>query len=63
VKRTIVTTADRASLLPIDRDALVAEAGVKHAVTSSFTAGVSYSGQFGQRATDEAFKGHLNWSF
>jgi fibronectin-binding autotransporter adhesin len=49
--------------VPIDRDAFVAEAGVNYAVTSSFTVGLSYAGQFGQRATDNAFKGHLDLSF
>ena len=48
---------------PIDRDAFVAEAGVNYAVTSALTVGLSYSGQFGQRAYDNAFKGHLNLSF
>ena len=49
--------------IPIDRDAFVAEAGVNYAVTSALTVGLSYSGQFGQRAYDNAFKGHLNLSF
>jgi outer membrane autotransporter protein len=49
--------------IPIDRDAFVAEAGANYAVTSALTVGLSYSGQFGQRAYDNAFKGHLNLSF
>jgi outer membrane autotransporter protein len=49
--------------IPIDRDAFLAEAGVNYAVTSALTVGLSYSGQFGQRAYDNAFKGHLNLSF
>ena len=52
-----------ASGVPIDRDAFVAEAGMSYAVSSSVSVGVSYSGQFGQRATDNAFKGRLDWSF
>ena len=52
-----------ASGVPIDRDAFVAEAGVNYAVSSMFTVGLSYAGQFGQRATDNAFKGHLGLSF
>ncbi|MBV8183334.1 MAG: autotransporter domain-containing protein [Hyphomicrobiales bacterium] len=48
---------------PIDRDAFVAEAGVHYAVNPSLTVGVSYSGQFGQRATDNAFKGRLDWTW
>jgi fibronectin-binding autotransporter adhesin len=49
--------------VPIDRDAFLAEAGLDYAVTSAVTAGISYSGQFGQRATDNAFKGHLDVAF
>ena len=30
---------------------------------SVITLGVSYSGQYGKRATDSAFKGHLDVSF
>jgi fibronectin-binding autotransporter adhesin len=49
--------------IPIDRDAFVAEAGVNYAVSSMLSVGVSYSGQFGERATDNAFKGHITLSF
>jgi len=49
--------------VPIDRDAVLAEAGVDYAVTSAVTLGLSYSGQFGQRAADNAFKGNLDISF
>ncbi|MFI5011657.1 MAG: autotransporter domain-containing protein [Hyphomicrobiales bacterium] len=49
--------------VPIDRNALVAEAGLDYAVSSMVTLGVSYSGQYGKRATDNAFKGHLDVSF
>jgi fibronectin-binding autotransporter adhesin len=49
--------------VPVDRDALVAEAGLDYAVSSMVTVGVSYSGQFGQRAIDNAFKGLLDVSF
>jgi fibronectin-binding autotransporter adhesin len=49
--------------VPIDRDAFVAEAGVNYALSPMFTVGLSYAGQFGQRATDNAFKGHLDLSF
>jgi outer membrane autotransporter protein len=49
--------------VPIDRDAFLAEAGLDYAVTSAMTLGVSYSGQYGQRATDNAIKGRLNVSF
>jgi len=46
--------------VPIDRDAFVAEAGIDYALTSMLSVGVSYSGQYGQRATDNAFKGNVN---
>ena len=49
--------------IPIDHAALVAETGVNYAVTSMLTLGLSYSGQFGQGATDNAFKGNLNLRF
>ncbi|MBV9589077.1 MAG: autotransporter domain-containing protein, partial [Hyphomicrobiales bacterium] len=52
-----------ASGVPIDRDAFVAEAGVNYAVSSMFSVGLSYSGQFGQRATDNAFKGRVDLRF
>jgi outer membrane autotransporter protein len=48
---------------PIDRNAVVVEAGVNYAVANAVTLGISYSGQFGQRATDNAFQAHLNVSF
>jgi fibronectin-binding autotransporter adhesin len=47
----------------VDRDAIVAEAGLDYVVSSVITLGVSYSGQYGRRATDNAFKGHLDVSF
>ncbi|MBV9977973.1 MAG: autotransporter domain-containing protein, partial [Hyphomicrobiales bacterium] len=49
--------------VPIDRDAFVAEAGLDYALTSMLSVGVSYSGQYGQRAIDNAVKGHLEWQF
>ena len=49
--------------MPIDRDAFVAEAGLDYSVSSMVTVGVSYSGQYGQRATDSALKGHFDVSF
>ncbi len=49
--------------VPIDRDALLAEAGLDYAVTSAFKIGVSYSGQYGQRAFDNAIKAQLDVSF
>ena len=49
--------------VPIDRDAFVAEAGIDYSLTSMLSVGVSYSGQYGQRATDNAFKGNVNLRF
>ena len=49
--------------VPIDRDALLAEAGLDYAVTSAIKIGVSYSGQYGRSAFDNAFKAQLDVSF
>ena len=49
--------------VPIDRDAFVSETSLDYAVSQRVTVGVSYSGQYGRRATDSAFKGHVNVSF
>ena len=49
--------------VPIDRDAFVAEAGIDYSLTSMLSVGISYSGQYGQRATDNAFKGNVNLRF
>ncbi|MBV8427260.1 MAG: autotransporter domain-containing protein, partial [Hyphomicrobiales bacterium] len=48
---------------PIDRDAFVAEAGIDYALTSMFSVGVSYSGQYGARAMDNAVRGNVNLRF
>jgi fibronectin-binding autotransporter adhesin len=49
--------------VPIDRDAFVAEVGIDYAVTSSVRVGISSSTQIGNRASDYAFKGHIEVSF
>jgi len=49
--------------VPIDRDSFVAEAGVDYAISPAMKVGLSYSGQFGQRAMDNSFKGHFDWRF
>ena len=49
--------------VPIDRDALVTETSLDYAVSNMVKVGVSYSGQYGKRATDNAFKGHVDVSF
>jgi outer membrane autotransporter protein len=49
--------------VPVARDAFVAEAGLDYQVSDAVKAGLSYSGQYGRRSSDSAFKGHLNVSF
>ena len=49
--------------VPIDRDAFVSETSLDYAVSQRVTVGVAYSGQYGRRATDSAFKGHVDVSF
>jgi uncharacterized protein with beta-barrel porin domain len=49
--------------VPIDRDAFVAETSLAYKVTNAVTIGVSYSGQYGKRATDNALKGQVDVSF
>ncbi|GBU18169.1 MULTISPECIES: autotransporter domain-containing protein [Methylobacterium] len=49
--------------LPIDRDALVAEAGLDLRVAPNATLGVAYRGQAGDRAQDHAVKGNLTLRF
>ncbi|WP_167367840.1 S8 family serine peptidase [Methylobacterium pseudosasicola] len=49
--------------LPIDRDALVAEAGLAVLLTPAATLGVSYTGQIGARAQDHAAKGAFTVRF
>ena len=47
----------------IDRDAFIAEAGVKYAVNSRVSASLSYAGQVGQRGTANAFKTRIDVNF
>jgi len=49
--------------VPIDRNALVSQTNLDYAVSDMVTAGISYSSQIGRRATDNAFKGHVDVSF
>ncbi len=48
---------------PLDRDALVSEAGLDYRATSAITLGVSYQGQIGARAEDHAVKGRFEVRF
>ncbi|MDP4004542.1 autotransporter domain-containing protein [Methylobacterium sp. NEAU K] len=45
--------------VPIDRDALVAQAGLDLPVAPNATLGVAYTGQVGARAQDQAVKGNF----
>jgi subtilase-type serine protease len=49
--------------LPIDRDALVAEAGLDLRIARDTTLGVAYTGQIGDRAQDHAVKGNFTYRF
>ncbi|WP_374841277.1 autotransporter-associated beta strand repeat-containing protein, partial [Mycoplana ramosa] len=49
--------------IPIDRDALVAEAGLDWQIGEDMTLGVSYGGQVGERAQEHAVKGNFSWRF
>ncbi|MCJ2011423.1 autotransporter serine protease [Methylobacterium sp. J-076] len=49
--------------VPIDRDALVAEAGLDLAVAPNATLGLAYTGQTGTRAQDQAVKGNFTYRF
>ncbi|WP_194164590.1 autotransporter domain-containing protein [Microvirga thermotolerans] len=48
---------------PVDRDALVAEAGLDWQAAAAVTLGVAYAGQIGTRAQEHALKGNLTWRF
>jgi outer membrane autotransporter protein len=49
--------------VPVDRDALVAEAGLDWQATRDVSIGISYQGQIGERAQDHGVKGNLTWRF
>ena len=49
--------------IPIDRDALVTEAGLDLRVSAAATLGVAYTGQVGTRAEDHAVKGNFTYRF
>lgn len=48
---------------PVDRNALVAEAGFDWQISPVMTLGASYTGQIGSRAQDHALKGNFTWRF
>lgn len=49
--------------VPVDRDALVAEAGLDWHVNPAISLGVAYEGQIGKRAQDHALKANFVWRF
>jgi outer membrane autotransporter protein len=49
--------------VPIDRDALVAEAGLDWQASEAISLEVAYSGQIGSRAQEHALKGSFTWRF
>ncbi len=48
---------------PLAEDSLVIDAGLDFNLSQNATAGVSYSGQFGDGVQDNAVKGRLTWLF
>jgi outer membrane autotransporter protein len=49
--------------VPVDRNALTTQASLDYAFDERLIVGLSYSGQFGHRASDNAFKGNLALKF
>ena len=49
--------------VPLAEDAALLDAGLDFALGENGTAGVSYSGQFGDGVTDNAVKGRITWLF
>lgn len=49
--------------VPIDLNALVAEAGLDWQATKDMSLGISYGGQIGSRAQEHALKGNFTWRF
>jgi len=49
--------------VPLAEDAALLDARLDFALGENGTAGVSYSGQFGEGVTDNAVKGRITWLF
>jgi len=49
--------------VPVDRDALLAEAGLDWQTSNGVSLGIAYSGQIGTRAQDHTLKGNFIWRF
>jgi outer membrane autotransporter protein len=57
------TSAFAVAGLPIDRNALVAEAKLDWQASADLNLGIAYRGQIGSRAQNHAFTGNLTWRF
>jgi uncharacterized protein with beta-barrel porin domain len=57
------TTPFLISGAPIDKDSLVAEAGLNWAVSETVTLGVAYTGAFGARDREHTLRGSLSIRF
>jgi len=49
--------------VPLAEDSALIDAGLDFALGERITAGVSYSGQFGDGVTDNGVKGRFTWLF
>ncbi|WP_374618674.1 autotransporter domain-containing protein, partial [Pandoraea sp.] len=57
------STAFTVAGVPIARDAAVLSAGIDAFIGAALTLGVSYTGQFSSKLSDNAVYGNLNWRF
>ncbi|KRE23808.1 hypothetical protein ASE66_00610 [Bosea sp. Root483D1] len=57
------TTPAQVFAAPIDREALVAEAGLDWRISSSTALGLTYSAAIGERSRDHALKGRVEMRF
>ena len=49
--------------VPLAEDSVLIDTGLDFALSEATTAGVSYSGQFGDGVQDNAVKGRFTWLF
>ena len=49
--------------VPVDRNAFGSETNLDYAVSLADTVGLTCAGQFGNRSSDNAFKGHVDVNF
>jgi outer membrane autotransporter protein len=49
--------------VPIDKDTIVLDPGLEADINKAVSFGVSYSGRYGDRATDHGALASLNWRF